>query len=59
MKHLLTLLIFAVVASTSFAQEAATKEKKGSAKNSPVKRMKKLLTPVTMTSEQEKVGAKR
>jgi len=53
MKHLLTLLIFALVASTSFAQEAATKEKKGSAKNSQVKRMKKLLTPVTMTSEQE------
>ena len=53
MKHLLTLLIVAVLASTSFAQETATKEKKGAKKAWQVKRIEKLLAPITLTAEQE------
>ena len=53
MKHLLTLLIVAVLASTSFAQETATKEKKEKEKTPEITRIEKMLTPVTLTSEQE------
>ncbi len=53
MKHLLTLLVVAVLASTSFAQETATKEKKGKKSTWQVKRIEKSLAAITMTPEQE------
>ena len=58
MKHLLTLLIVAVLASTSFAQaplaqEGSAKKKKGGKITFPVKKTKRALKSLTLTSEQQ------
>ena len=59
MKHLLTLLIVAVLASASFAQaslaqeEGSAKKKKGGKIAWQVKRTKKALKSLTLTSEQQ------
>lgn len=58
MKHLVTLLIVAVLASASFAQaslaqEAATKKKKGGKIAWQVKKTKRALKDLTLTTEQE------
>ena len=59
MKHLLTLLIVAVLASASFAQaslaqeEGSAKKKKGGKMAWQVKRTKRALKSITLTSEQQ------
>ena len=59
MKHILTLLVVAVLASASFAQasfaqeEGSAKKKKGGKMAWQVKKTKRALKSITLTSEQQ------
>lgn len=53
MKNLLAILIVALLASASFAQEAPVKEKKGNQQPWQIKKTEKLIKDVTLTEEQD------